>query len=193
MAEDVYALTRELGIEQLVDIGHSMGNAVGLRLAAKHPEAVRAAVSIAGVPAAGMPESTRPLTSAIVTLLGNEEQFTAALAELFVHEDMESVIKASGISAALVQAAPLAGIAETELYLDESEQIVPALTQPWLFLIPGDDAAIPADAQLAGARAIPGARIIWFNGEGHIFPQERPGEAATVIRMFLDNLPAARS
>jgi len=189
MADDTWDLLAELGVDRFVYVGHSMGNAVGLRLVSRHPEAVAAAVGLAGVPLVGSPESCRPLNAAVAGLGGDQEAFTSALGQLFVHEGMDAVIKQSGAAAALVQHGPLISVTQTELFLDDSADILPGLTQPWLFLIPAEDAAIPADAQLAMAKAIPGARAVWLNGEGHIYPQERPAEAAAYIRTFLSTLP----
>ena len=185
MADDTWGLLTELGIDRFVYVGHSMGNAVGMRLVSRHPDAVLAAVALAGVPLIGMPESTRELNAAIGSLGGQPEAFAAALGSLFVHPDMDAVIKTSGATAALVQGGPLSSISQTELYRDDSAQILPGLTQPWLFLIPAEDAAIPAEAQFTTAKAVPGARAVWLNGEGHIYPQERPAETAAYISAFL--------
>jgi len=156
----------------------------------RHPDAVVAAVGLAGVPLIGSPESCRPLNAAVAGLGGDQEAFTAALGQLFVHAGMDAVIKQSGAAAALVQNGPLVSVTQTELFLDDSVELLPGLTQPWLFLIPSEDAAIPAAAQLDMAKAIRGSRAVWLNGEGHIYPQERPAEAAAYIRGFLSTLPA---
>jgi 3-oxoadipate enol-lactonase len=188
MADDVHTLVTDLGIERFVYIGHSMGNGVGMRLAARHPNSIRAAVSMAGLPVTGGPASGTALTEALVSLQGNEEGFTAALGQMFVHPVNDATVALSGQSAALVPAGPLTSIARTELFLDEADEILPRLIQPWLFLIPAEDTVIPADAQMVTARAILGARTVWLNGEGHMYPQERPDETTSFIRAFLDNL-----
>jgi pimeloyl-ACP methyl ester carboxylesterase len=188
MADDVHALTTELGIDRFVYIGHSMGNGVGMRLAARHPNSIRAAVSMAGVPAAGLDGASKGLGDALAAAQGDEGQMTAALGQMFVHEGNDATIKLSGQSAALVADGPLNSLTRTELLLDEADELLPRLVQPWLFLIPANDTAIPAEAQLATARAIPGARTVLLNGEGHIYPQERPEEATSFIRVFLNNL-----
>lgn len=188
MADDTWDLLAALGVDRFVYVGHSMGNAVGMRLASRHPDAVLAAVSLAGVPLWGMPESTRPLNAAIGALGGQPEAFSTALAGLFIHPKMEAIIKQSGVSAALVAAGPLENISQTELYRDDSAEILPGLTQPWLFRIPAEDGAIPATAQFDTAKAITGARGVWLNGEGHIYPQERPAETAAYISAFLSTV-----
>ena len=189
MADDTWALLNALNIGKFAYIGHSMGNAVGMRLACWHPEAVTAAVGVAGVPLTGMPESTREYSRALAAMCGDQEAFATALAQLLMHtitEDMKDTIRATSGSAALVTQGPLTSIAETELYLDDSADILPGLRQPWLFLIPANDITIPPDAQLATAKAVPGARALWLNGEGHAYHQERPREAAAYVQKFLN-------
>jgi pimeloyl-ACP methyl ester carboxylesterase len=188
MADDVHDIVAHLGIDRFVYVGHSMGNGVGMRLAARYPDSIRAAVSMAGAPAAGLRDDSQGLGDALAAAQGDEGQLTAALGQMFIHPGNDETIKRGGQSAALVAAGPLNSITRTELLLDEADDILPSLIQPWLFLIPADDTVIPAEAQLATARAIPLARALWLNGEGHLFPQERPAETTSFIRVFLDNL-----
>lgn len=185
MAEDCWSILRQLGINRFVTVGHSMGNAVGMRLVSGHPEAAIAGVSLAGVPLTGMPASTREGNLGLPALGGDAAAMSDMLAALFVHPGMEEVVKQGGAAAALVKPGPLTAIGLTELYRDDAATILPGLTQPWLFVIPVDDAAIPADAQEATARAVPGARTLLLSGEGHIHPQERPDETAAYIEAFL--------
>jgi hypothetical protein len=119
-----------------------------------------AAVSMAGMPAAGLGGESKGLGDALEAAQGDEARVTAALAQMFVHEGNDATIKLSGQSAALVAAAPMNSITRTELLLDEAEALLPRLVQPWLFLIPADDTVIPAEAELATARVIPGARTV---------------------------------
>lgn len=190
IADDIAAILRQIGVRSIVYIGHSTGNAVGMRLAAKYPGLVRAGVSLAGVPVGGMPPQCRALTAGLLSMQGDPLGFAAAFGQMMAHEGQAALAKAAGEEAALVPMGPLKSIAETELYLDQADTLLPALTQPWLFVIPGNDVVIPPEAQLAGARRVPGARALWMNGEGHLVPQERPAEIAAVIGGFLDHLRA---
>ena len=147
-ADDIAAILRELGIRSVIYIGHSTGNAVGMRLAARVPGLVRAAISLAGVPVNGMPAECRALTSALASMQGNVVSLAAAFGQMTIHEGQEALVQAASEAGAQVPIGPLLSIAETELYLDEAEELLPGLTQPWLFVIPGDDVVIPPDAQL---------------------------------------------
>jgi pimeloyl-ACP methyl ester carboxylesterase len=190
IADDIAALLRELGVSNLVYIGHSTGSAVGMRLAARHPGLVRAAVGLAGVPVQGNPPEVLEFTTALSAMQGDPAAFAAALGQLTVHPGQRDMVEAAGREAALVPLEALKSIGEIELFLDESEQLLPKLTQPWLFVIPGDDRSVSPDLQLAGARRFPNGQALWLNGEGHLVPQERPAEIARIIDDFVSGLPS---
>ena len=190
IADDIAALLRGLGIADVVYIGHSTGSAVGMRLAARHPGLVRAAIGLAGVPVDGNPPEVLEFTSALSAMQGDPAAFATALGQLTAHPGQQAMIESAGREAALVPLEALKSIGEVELFLDESEQLLPKLTQPWLFVIPGDDKSVSPDLQLAGARRFPNGRALWLNGEGHLVPQERPTEIARVIGDFVAGLPS---
>ncbi|WP_432843301.1 alpha/beta fold hydrolase [Dactylosporangium sp. CA-092794] len=188
MADDAWAILQHLGVDRFVVVGHSLGNAVGMRLVSRHPDSVVAAVSLAGVPIAGLLENTREGNLALPALQGDEEAMAAMLAALFVHESVEAIVKKGAAAASLVSSEVLTSISLTELYRNDRDEILPGLTQPWLFIVPENDLAIAAESQEATARQIPGARILILRGEGHIYPQERPDATAAYIGAFLTSV-----
>lgn len=191
MADDVWAIVEGLGIDRFAWVGHSMGNAVGVRLAARHPSAVTAGVSLAGIPVTGKLEEARSGVAGMVDIAGDADALTAALAGLFVHADPDSpVVGSAGRQAALVPRTAVAGIVLREFFLDESQELLPRLTQPWLFLVPGADSAEPAPYQVSQAALLPDATVVLLDGEGHMVPQERPALTAEHIGAFLASLAA---
>lgn len=190
IADDIAAVLQELGVENAVYIGHSTGSAVGMRLAARHPGLVRAAIGLAGVPVQGNPPEVLEFTTALSAMQGDPAAFAGALGQLTVHPGQEEMVAAAGREAALVPLAALKSIGEVELFLDESEQLLPKLTQPWLFVIPGDDRSVDPELQLAGARRFPNGRTLVLDGEGHLVPQERPAEIARIVEDFVSGLPS---
>ena len=189
VADDIAELLRGLGVTDVVYIGHSRGSAVGMRLAARHPGLVRAAVGLAGVPVSGNAPEAQEFTSALSAMQGDPAAFAAALGQLTAHPGQQAMVESAGREAALVPMEALKS-GEVELYVDESAQLLPALTQPWLFVIPGDDKSVSPDLQLADARRFPNGRALWLNGEGHLVPQERPAEIARIIGDFVAGLPS---
>jgi pimeloyl-ACP methyl ester carboxylesterase len=190
IADDIAEVLHELGVSDVVYIGHSTGSAVGMRLAARRPGLVRAAVGLAGVPVNGNPPEVLEFTSALSAMQGDPAAFAAALGQLTAHPGQQEMIESAGREAALVPLEALKGIGEVELFLDESEQLLPELTQPWLFVIPGEDKSVSPDLQLAGARRFPNGRSLWLNGEGHLVPQERPAAIARIVDDFVAGLPS---
>ncbi len=188
MAEDARAVLVALGVDRYVVVGHSMGNAVGMRLVAKYPQSVIAAVSLAGVPLSGIPDSSREGNEALPALQGDEAAMAAMLGNLFVHEGVEAIVKQAGAAASLVRPETMTAILLAELFRDDSAEILPSLTQPWLFVIPENDLAIPSELRQATAQQIPGSRILTLRGEGHIYPQERPKATAAYIEAFVTSL-----
>ena len=191
MATDIWRICESLEVNEFHYIGHSMGNAVGIRLTAAHPDAVLSGTSIAGIPVSGKLEADRDLVTGIVDLAGDAEQLTGALAGLFVHEGPEGAIVLScGQAASLVPRESMT--VSQDFFLNDKDQILPHLTQPWFFLVPGADLAEPPMYQVSQAELLPNARIRVLDGEGHMVPQERPGLVAEHIAKFLQGLRSGR-
>jgi pimeloyl-ACP methyl ester carboxylesterase len=189
MADDIWEITQSLDVPEFTIIGHSMGNAVAVRLAAKHPAAVVAGVSLAGIPVSGKREEAREGVAAMVELAGDAQQLADALAGLFVHEDPSSpMVVSAGHEASLVPRQGVAEVVHRQFFLDESATLLPSLTQPWLFLVPSADATEPPAYQLSQAELLPNSHVVVLEDEGHMFPQERPELAAHHIGTFLTSL-----
>jgi hypothetical protein len=90
-----------------------------------------------------------------------------------------------GRAASLCDQGVLRTIAADELFIDESDQILPHLDQPWLFLVPGADLAIQPEHQLTRAKQVPGSRILWLSGEGHVFLRRSTSRPPGYIEAFL--------
>ncbi len=185
MADDTWEIAQHLGLDRFFYVGHSMGSAVGMRLAARHPLAVVAGVGLAAVQGGGNPEVDRQVPEALAALVGNQEAMAAALSGLFAHPGNKDLAAQMGRAAALLDAGPLRTIATRELFLDEADGIFRHLHQPWLFVVPSEDKAISPDHQFEWARAVPNSRVLWLEGEGHVFPQEIPDETAAFVKSFL--------
>ena len=187
MADDIWQITSSLHVSEFHYVGHSMGNAIGIRLTARHPDAVLSGVSIAGIPVSGKLAQDRELVTGIVDLAGDVEALTAALTGLFVHEAAHSPLVVSAGEAASSVPKETMAVSE-EFFLNEKDQILPLLTQPWLFLVPGADLAEPPSYQISQAELLPNAEVVVLDGEGHMVPQECPGMIADHVGAFLRSL-----
>ena len=185
MADDLWAVATAAGLDTFCYVGHSMGGANGVRLAARHPGAVRAGVSIAGIPVTGKLDETRADVASLTGLAGDAGALAAALAGLFVHTSPDDPLVAEcGKSGALVPREVIAPITATEFYRDDSAELLPHLTQPWLFLVPTEDGTEPEHHQVSQAALLPDATLVRLEGVGHMVPQERPEVLAGPIRDF---------
>lgn len=189
MADDIWAVVDSLGITQFAYVGHSMGNAIGWRLTASHPEAVLAGVSIAGIPVNGKLPEARQWVRSMIDMAGDADALTEMIAVLYKHpEPTPDDARAAGVAAALVPQGIISEIVSDQFHLDESITLLPALTQPWLFIVPAEDDSEPAHYQVSQAALLPDSHSVMLEGEGHMVPQERPELVARHIEAFLGRL-----
>lgn len=186
-ADDVAAVLVHLGVHDAVVLGHSQGNAVGLRLAALHPELVRAGIALAGVPVQGMPPESKDLLDILPTAAGSFEAFREIVGPMFLKPGSGPMADALAASAVLVDRDVLAGYAG-HLIADDSATLAPRVTQPWLVLAPEFDRVVPTDIQVSGGEMLPDGIVEVVPGEGHIYPQEAPEDATERIARFVEAL-----
>jgi pimeloyl-ACP methyl ester carboxylesterase len=150
---------------------------------------VLAGVSLAGVPVTGKRDDARDGVAGMVDLTGDAAAMAAALGALHLHAGpSDPGVLAAGAAAALVPRSAVRRIVEEEFFLDDSDRLLPGLTQPWLFVVPGADTAEPPEYQLAQAELLPDHRVVVLDGEGHMVPQERPELVAGHISAFLNEV-----
>jgi pimeloyl-ACP methyl ester carboxylesterase len=179
LTEDTAALLVHLGVRNADVIGWSDGGQLALRLAFTHPELVRRVV------ASGVGFGTVTFTPEMKTMLNDEKQFNAFVAEWFPegHADYVRVSpdgpghwtvylqKARGM-----WSAPTWGITEPELA---------KINRPVLILA-GDNDAAAAEEEVRIFRAIPKAQLCILPGTSHFTFQTRPDWLNPIILDFLD-------
>jgi pimeloyl-ACP methyl ester carboxylesterase len=189
MSDDILAVVAALGIARFVYVGHSMGAAIGWRVAAKAPRAVVAGISIAGIPLNGKLAESHEWVLTMTDMAGDAAAMTEMITPLFRHVDARNAwATVAGASGAGVPRSIIRDIVTTQFHLDESGDLAPLVTQPWLFIVPSEDIAEPAWYQIENASRLSGAQVEVLEGEGHLVPQERPVLVATKIASFLAGL-----
>ena len=187
IVNDVHAIVTGLGIERFVIVGHSLGNAVGMRFAATYPDMIERGVAVAGVPTIGMPAAARAGLAAIADTAGDTNAFLSTFNAICKHPGQEKLMQAAAEAAAGMSADALR-MAASEPMRDDSDVLVASVTCPWLFLVPGADDAVPTSLQRAGAELFVQSTIVELDGEGHALPQERPDLVAAHIDNFLADI-----
>jgi pimeloyl-ACP methyl ester carboxylesterase len=176
LASDVVGLLDELGIGRAHVLGHSMGAAVVLELAVRHPDRVRSIVPIsASVRPDGMHEDlTDPAKQATSTRMPTPQDFTEfrdAYLRLSPHpEHFDDFLAALSSSNADLQ-----GWSDDELA---------GITAPAL-LVMGDHDFVTVDHAALMQRLIPGARLAILPGTTHMQVTRRADYLLPMLADFL--------
>lgn len=163
----------------LLVVGHSMGGAVALALAARAPERVRGVVMLAT-------GARLQMSRAVAVKAGEDfEGFLAALATSGAPPMMISQLRESGARA--VGADLLAASGWSALPLAQ-------LVQAPVLLIAGErDRTAPPALLQELANALPRARLVVLEGAGHVLPVERPDDVAREIAAFAAEVAGDRA
>ena len=193
--DTVLALMDRLGISRASLIGNSLGGAVAVVLAARHPERVRRLVLIdsAGF---NLDPSRRPLilrvlgfgpvAAALDALPVRRRVVTAALRQVFYDRAHVTPEKVEEYLAPLAR--PGATEAIRSLLARQAAFGLPALVRevrvPTLIVWGRNDRWIPAADADRFASAIPAARKVVLEECGHVPQEERPAELVHLLEEF---------
>ena len=207
-AEDIYCFSRELGLGKFIYVGVSHGAGVGWHLVLAHPEVIKGFVSIVGAPHDRAGGSTSEARRRQIEAWGNRETMRAqmqAFAESFLvvpTTDKARLARREKIIPELVER--FLSLSKEEFIISPgkplpeaktNEELVALLSQikvPTLLLCGMWDQIIPAEMSLLAAKAVPGAKAVFFQDESHMLPQESPEKVADEIKLFVTQLNRAR-
>ncbi len=183
----------ELGIGRVVVVGLSWGGMVGMRLALRHPHRVKG-LALLDTSAEPTPRAEKIKYRAFVSF-GRRFGMPHALADwqivpLFFSakaraeqpETVERMIRAaSGFDREGLARASLAVVVHrTNILPDLGGVHVPALV-----ICGREDRATPPIHSQRIAEKIPGARLVWIDGAGHLSALEMPSEVNAVLVPFV--------
>ncbi|MFG3044830.1 alpha/beta fold hydrolase [Streptomyces sp. NPDC048241] len=183
------------GQESFAVLGESLGSAVAVRIAARHPERVRGLVLTAGFPAAD------PVLALAARLI-------KSLADAGRWDDVARFAHLSCLSPAdLADASPAdldAAVARTRAgmppgMLDHFDLVsrvdvradLGDLSAPALVVAPTGDRLVLPESSYRLAAGIPGAKLIELPGAAHILNETDRATWLHHVRRFLDTLPPA--
>ena len=186
-AADVAAFLDVVGVEAALLVGSSSGGLIAQRFAVDHPQRTLGLVLI------GSPRALRdnPAVARFSdTLSGLGDSIDPAFARSFVESTLfqpvppdflEAMIGESLEAPLHVWTATLRGLLEA---VPPTE--IATITAPTLILWGDRDAFLPRSDQEALAAAIPGSRLVVYEGAGHALLWEEPGRVAADVMTFAE-------
>jgi len=179
--DDVAWLCREIGLEKPIVVGHSMGGVIGMNLARKHPELVRALVMVDS-PAVPLPDALQSTADAVFAGLKSPAYVDIAkdfVGTFMFREDSDAELKAAIIEgmAAAPQRLMWTALSDTL----SPQNIVPGtIPVPTLF--------VRATTQISSADDIssryPGVEVKDIDA-AHFLQMENPEAFNDVLRQFI--------
>ncbi len=188
--EDVYGLIQQLGIAPVHYVGLSMGGFIGMRMALKHPEALRDLMLLDTTDLAEV-EDNIAIYEAFRQLVdgGELEKVAPALPITFFKQsyiDGEAEAVESWLNE--LRASNPQGMTRASRAVDDRDDIsdrTPQISLPTLVVHGTEDAAIPLERAEALASRIPGARLEMVEGAGHQSNVDTPDEVSRLIKAWL--------
>jgi non-heme chloroperoxidase len=185
-AADVAGLLDALDIERAILVGHSMGAAVALQVAATYPEKVAGLVLMGAFASFGDKVEVDVLAD-VVEAFGDQidPEFVlsfqeSTIAQTIPQRFLETVVSESFKCPTRVWREALTGMLKFEPAACAKQARVPAA------LIWGDrDAFVPREDQIALRDALPASRLFGLTGVGHAVHWEEPEQCAQLVRTFV--------
>jgi pimeloyl-ACP methyl ester carboxylesterase len=182
-----------MGIEKASVLGHSMGGAVAMHLAAAYPERIERLILVSSATQSEVSRAVRGarflrLFLPLVAMLTLQNRWfrrlslsSAVVDPSYLTEDvMEGYIRPTRIRGHLRSLGELMVDRAKDPRIDPS-----AIHQPTLIIWGGGDRWLPPSNGRRLQQQIPGARMVVVEKAGHLVPEEQPEETANAIIDFL--------
>ena len=185
--EDIYAFSREMGIERFTYMGHSLGGKIGYKFALDHPDMLKAMFLVAPAPAHDFipPDERAAFLGFVTTAWGSAEGLRGFLGQSG-NPPSEQVLNEMIDDAA---AADPAAKEETAVWW-VSTNLEPQLGDikvPMLILAGAKD-DLPLDFERRYADAIKGCLYEVWEDDGHYMPQESPQKVVDLLTSFIKDV-----
>ena len=188
LADDALAVMDEVGWDSAHVLGISLGGMIAQELAVRHPERVRRLVlgcSYSGGDGSSL-LAPGPMRMMEAMNSGNAERafragYEANLSTDYVADEANWAPFRAVVGAAVVPVPVVMRQAQAAFLHDTSARL-PQITAPTLVIAGTEDQMLVHINSELIASLIPGARLLSFDGVGHLFWWERPVETAPAIR-----------
>ena len=203
-ADDVLEVADQRGIDRFIYTGVSHGGGVGWHLARRHPERLVALISVVGTPHDRSGDTTssegrrrivanprdREVVAEQFRIIGGrsdspeQERSREAIVEQLVARTLGQTDEESRIN----QGMPFPEATTNEQVAD----ILKTISVPVLVIAGMRDGVISPQSALRAVTAVPHAKAVMYEEEGHFVAREHPERIARDIGVFLQELaPAA--
>jgi pimeloyl-ACP methyl ester carboxylesterase len=204
-AETLHRLIGELGVRQVVPVGHSMGGQIAMTLALRHPEQVSRLVLLAPAGVEAFEPGEGAWLGNVLTIKGmrenSEEAIRRNLSSNFYNwdDEWEWLVeeRARMAKADEMDQFGNAVLRSVKGMLDEpTTALLPQVRHPAVIIYGKYDGLIPnpylhpgrtRPVFEKGAAAMPDARLVEIDNAGHLLIIEKPGEVNRAIMQFLGN------
>jgi 3-oxoadipate enol-lactonase len=185
--QDVIALAMALELESPMLVGHSMGGYISLSAAIDDPSCFRALALL--TPAVCKREPVpEEFVADFMAARRDPKLMSERFAGMFTNPPNAAMLKIL-CEAALCLPDP---IAEQWMRREWSHNDITgglsSIPLPVLSVIGTLDMVVPPAVQYEDALRIPRAKVVTFNGEGHMFPVEKPETCLREVRRFFQDV-----
>lgn len=183
-----------LHVERAVIGGNSLGGLAAWRFAAAHPGRVSALILVSpgAYPANGVSDEplAPPAPMALFLRTAPDAGVAAALANIYADKSYATpekialvgyMMRRPGNGEAFVQSIE-------EFTLPDPEAMLKSIAAPTLILWGAEDKVIPADEGRRIAAAIPNAKLVVYEGVGHVAQEEASAATIADVAAFLSGL-----
>jgi pimeloyl-ACP methyl ester carboxylesterase len=191
--DDIMAVADQVGFDRFTYVGHSMGGALGYRVALEHPDRVERLVLVCAAPPRSFPGPPPPALERVMHAW--KAQDAGAMFEALAAGQPDPPDPAEMTARAARAVSASAGHVEELAASMKSFDVVGQLQQltlPVMMIIGGADPALGAN--LEAYLQLPNASLSVLDGVGHVPSVEAPERFAAVLGRFLrDGVLTART
>lgn len=193
-SDDVVKLLNQLGLDEVVLGGASMGGYVAMTLLRRHPERVKALI-LANTKAGADPKEAATnrerIAAAVLAAHSSESLLDELFPKLLSPTTMAERPDVVDRVRAMVKEAPPAAVAWAQRAMAARSDSIDALrgaTVPTLVIAGEQDAIMSIQDIEAMAGAVPNGRRVTIAGTGHLPAMEDPSAFNAAVGAFLDEL-----
>ncbi len=194
-AETVIAAARQLGLQRVIYVGHSLGGAIALQAAVKDADAAGLVLLNPGILSTGVPKVVQitwpPLPRMSAKLFADRQFRGNFLRQSYVNPELVTERVIDDVMLGARTEGYMRGMTSLMTQYAEGEEITLAAQVKVPTLIPWGNADKNKPTREADElqRLIVGSQLIRFDNAGHYVHEEEPDGVAIAIRHWLDSIP----